>query len=291
MNQELSGEELMRTFKQMVANRSPKKEIAEFIMANAHVRYASCYDTLIDAILKSDYAWVVGDPEVVMFYTYEFVRRSTSICEYSREAIVRDLNVPTSIRVAVFLDPYIGRSFYYDMPCRFRSWFGVALQNPLTQRIKSQYEMPATLCEAVLQDSLPSFEIMRQMCGKKLSLSLIQHLLSAHASNIMTYLIMEYEEKLKSLFMPQDLLFYVCETWDEVPALQLLKTLQHKYPNLIQTARDEYGNNALWYAFYNPSKSQKIIEFLKTAGCDPDAYNEIHLNYSMLSQYATRQRF
>ncbi len=294
---------LMHAFRQKIIDALPQKEIAEFLMAHAFKRVftGARIDRrrdFLDQIELSDFSWILATPEVAQFYTCSFAEKLAILAYTPSEtkALICDKKLPEEIRVALWVGTF--RSVKYSGYRFFHQWFNVSIKNPLIQchtrkhidfSKQPRQKLPPQLYDAIQKDSFSSFEMLRLIHNKPISISLVQWILFKRAFKIFIGLVPQLITKDKGVLLKlctfQDLLLYICAYCDEATSLHLLPIIHHDHPDLIQTARDEYGNNALWYAYHNPHKSETLIEFLKAAGCDPNAYNEVHLNYSMLSRY------
>ncbi len=292
---------LVTRFREMVSGHYPKETIANFILKNADANvnealpgrsglFAGSWLSFLDAVMKSSYRWVLSEPEIVRYYPREFAYRVAKFNHVlTHEMILDDTQISDDVRTAFWMGYWYSRGQY---PHHAFELFGSPLGNPLlpkrprTPWSRTPYELPKTLAEAVESDSVSIFEMERLMCGKKISLSLVHILISKNAGNILSYWLTQKGDALSRLVSLKDLFFYLCGYGKKDLLFKVLPTIHQCNPQLIPEARDDRGNNALWYAFHNREKGMsEVCDELKRLGCDPNVRNAINLNYTMVSKY------
>ncbi len=289
---------LVSRFQEMASEHYPKEIIAEFILKNADKSvldanecsslFAGSSLSFLDAVNKTAYRWVLSDPEIVRYYPRKLAYHIAKLDHVlTHKMVLDDTQISDEIRTAFWVGYRHSRGKSRHDAFEL---FGSSLGNPLLQkRSRTQFEIPKTLEEAAESDSVSIFEMERLMCGKKISLSLVHILISKNAGNILSYWLTHHSDALSRLVSLKDFFFYLCGYGKKDLLFKVLPTIHQCNPQLISEARDERGNNALWYAFYNREEGMKeVCEELKRLGCDPNARNAINLSYTLVSEYESR---
>lgn len=134
---------------------------------------------------------------------------------------------------------------------------------------------------AIKQDNVAAFDIHRSLSNLRIGRQCVRTLLKYSAFKILAY---QLENISAKVFLLSDLLFY-CASNSSRQTLGLIDAIESHQPGFVQSARDIYGNNALWYCLHylgempqDPCVASHLIEL----GCAPNAPNCYGLTYNSM---------
>lgn len=171
-------------------------------------------------------------------------------------------------------------------------------------RIYRHLKLPGMLRQAILDDSPEAFAIAMDMCGVKLSFSLLAWIimlvkkddLGNYDSRIGSLKILKsllQDRKAFEKVIPLDefLCLCTCRFFDDA-AMALLETAEELYPGCIKNCRDAFGRNLLWYLVHNQLTAWyhpycKLTGYLLEKGCDPDNATTCGLTWRYLTDNLT----
>lgn len=138
--------------------------------------------------------------------------------------------------------------------------------------------LPEKLLQTIRDDNVPTFDLLHTtLLGRKMSRSLCKVILANRAYKI----IMSRPNHFEAVMPAEEILFYCVSALDE-SAVPLINFLEERHPGIVANARDNYGNNALWYGLHRLGSLRclpKTEQALLSLGCDPDAPNCLDLTY------------
>ena len=140
-----------------------------------------------------------------------------------------------------------------------------------------QLAVPKNLPEdAISADNVAQFCIGMNLAGKRLSFTLLRHLIANQCVKILEYIVRN-EKKLSKDISPIKLLLTTLVEWPSpvvTSPLQVLAAIEETYPGTIKSAEDAKGNNALWFASYLVNNWSNIAleigNYFASCGCDLD---------------------
>ena len=160
-----------------------------------------------------------------------------------------------------------------------------------TELTDRAFAIPKNLPEdAISVDSVAAFRLGMDIRGKRLSISLLRHLIAERCRNILEHIIRN-DRSLPKTISPENLLLIVLHEMEPDHVLQTIAAIEETYPGTIKMAEDERGRNALWFAlrlydygdiatridhrlhgFVDDATivAKSIGEHLASHGCDPD---------------------
>ena len=160
-----------------------------------------------------------------------------------------------------------------------------------TELTNRAFAVPKNLPEdAISADNVAAFHLGMDIRGKRLSVSLLRHLISKRCRNILEHVIRN-DRSLPKTISPANLLLVVLNVMEPEHMLQTITAIEETYPGTIKTAEDAQGRNALWFALrlYDygdietrikhhlygfaddaTSVAKSIGAYLAAHGCDPD---------------------
>ena len=160
-----------------------------------------------------------------------------------------------------------------------------------TELTDRAFAVPKNLPEdAISADNVAAFRLGMDIRGKRLSISLLRHLIAARCRNILEHVIRN-DRSLPKTISPENLLLIVLHEMEPDHVLQTIAAIEETYPGTIKMAEDERGRNALWFALrlYDygdiatrtrlhlngfvddaTSAAENIGAYLAAHGCDPD---------------------
>ena len=138
-----------------------------------------------------------------------------------------------------------------------------------------QLAVPKNLPEdAISADNVAQFCIGMNLAGKRLSFTLLRHLIANQCVNILEYIVKNKKDLNKTISL-NNLFLTVLIEWPShgvKSPLQVFAAIEATYPGTIKSAKDANGNNALWFAlplFYDsPYIALKFGEYFAACGCD-----------------------
>lgn len=139
--------------------------------------------------------------------------------------------------------------------------------------------LPEKLLQTIRDDNVPTFDLLHTtLLGRKMSRSLCKVILANRAYKI----IMSRPNHFEAVMPAEEILFYCVSALDE-SAVPLINFLEERHSGIVANARDNYGNNALWYGLHHRFNSKRCLPKTEQAllglGCDPDAPNCLDLTY------------
>ena len=129
--------------------------------------------------------------------------------------------------------------------------------------------------EAISADSVAGYCLGMTLNGKRLSFTLLRHLIQEGSKNILAHII-RTEKALGSVVSPDKLLLTVLHEMPSGGVLQTIAAIEEAFPGTIAAAEDAFGRNALWFALrlfalrWNADAASAVGEYLVSHGCDPD---------------------
>ena len=160
-----------------------------------------------------------------------------------------------------------------------------------TELTNRAFAVPKNLPEdAISADNVAAFHLGMDIRGKRLSVSLLRHLISKRCRNILEHVIRN-DCSLPKTISPANLLLVVLNVMEPEHMLQTITAIEETYPGTIKTAEDAQGRNALWFALRlydygdietrirfrlngfvgdETSVAKSIGAYLAAHGCDPD---------------------
>ncbi len=148
---------------------------------------------------------------------------------------------------------------------------------------ENSYNMSDNIKNAIERDDVASFMINMQLDGKKICNTLLKIIAIEGKTKILTELMRKYPAKCK------DMVFLLIGGNFSPKTLELLKTLEEKYPGTMKGTLDELGQNLLWYAFARTNGFGKLEQFLLSSGCNPE--NQMHnLSYRRFKELYLQYR-
>ena len=160
-----------------------------------------------------------------------------------------------------------------------------------TQLTDHAFAVPKNLPEdAISADNVAAFHLGMDIRGKRLSVSLLRHLISKRCRNILEHVIRN-DRSLPKTISPANLLLVVLNGMEPDHMLQTIAAIEETYPGTIKMAEDEQGHNALWFSLRlyddgdietrikhhlngfvgdETSVAKSIGAYLAAHGCDPD---------------------
>ena len=148
--------------------------------------------------------------------------------------------------------------------------------------------------DAIRHDSVSLFEINRQLSGKQIGISLLEHLLKREAGQCFACLLNTNSQKIFKIKPPEEWLFLFCRAVSEKTALLLVETMENLLPGIVARVRDPWGNNLLWYARQSQNHWQQHTELMRKLvdlGCDADNRNGFGLSVSLVEANSYERYF
>ena len=148
--------------------------------------------------------------------------------------------------------------------------------------------LPTQILQAIKRDSASELEIARLLNNKKISLNMMYAILTYNAGNTINFLLKKYSDEIFSLRTPQEWLFTLCNYFYLPAAIDFIKHIEEKFPDIVKNAIDPWGNDLLWHTFYNDKvwnphykrTVNSIQQCLIDLGCDPNKRNELDLSFN-----------
>ena len=149
----------------------------------------------------------------------------------------------------------------------------------ITGRRAALQKMPERMRQAIDEDSVEPFMIYRDMCGKKLSYSLLCEIMRKKALKIFAALLKE-GKVFEQMISPEELCICCASQFEDAVSIPVLEIMEGLFPGILKNVRDRWGRNLLWYAaanrrtaFFHPFC--RLSPFLLEHGCDPDNENQL----------------
>lgn len=146
---------------------------------------------------------------------------------------------------------------------------------------------------AIQSDNIAEFCIKRDLFGTRLSPSLVLHLVSKRAVNILEHLI-RHDKDIFRAFSPDKLLLLVISVLDSPRLTQVVAAIEETAPGTIAAAVDAFGGNALIHALRfpprwawgrnNPDVLSALEPYLLAHGANPDKPTCTGFSYRSLSR-------
>ncbi len=230
------------------------------------------------------------DDETI-YSLYAFVGKNRSIWPRGHREIIKAIH-------------YCG-SMHYRGPMHYPRRTTITFKDG-TQLTNRAFVVPRNLPEdAISADNVAAFHLGMDIRGKRLSVSLLRHLISERCRNILEHVIRN-DRSLPKTISPANLLLVVLNEMEPNHMLQTIAALEETYPGTIKTAEDERGRNALWFALslYDygdietrikhhlhgfdddaTSVAKSIGAYLSAHGCDPDKpFNSESFSWNTVSR-------
>lgn len=153
------------------------------------------------------------------------------------------------------------------------------------------------LINAVNSDSIPAFEMHRQMSNKRISGSLLGLIFSRKAKNILGHISGTLQKSPLIGGSLDHLLAGITGTFRPDIAVALLEGLESANPGCLKAFRDRWGRNLLWYTISNNWRHPKykldttVIKFLLQKGCDPTEKNVLNQTFLRCSSEEITQKY
>ena len=236
-----------------------------------------------------------------LFAIYKFLsdsRRSTSIRLTSQ--VVWDRRIPDPVRalfwhIAEEREPASCSSMKYDWECGTNAESSFNRKTSFAERYDSPRGIISPQLEdAIRHDSVALFEINRQLSGKQIGISLLEHLLKREAGQCFACLLRTNSQKIFKIKPPEEWLFLFCRAVSEKTALVLVETMDNLLPGIVARVRDPWGNNLLWYARQSQNhwtQHTALMRNLVDLGCDVDNRNDFGLNVSLVEANSYERYF
>ena len=148
--------------------------------------------------------------------------------------------------------------------------------------------------DAIRHDSVALFEINRQLSGKQIGVSLLEHLLKREARQCFACLLNTNSQKIFKIKSPEEWLFLFCRVVSEKTAVLLVETMENLLPGIVARVRDPWGNNLLWYARQSQNhwtQHTELMRELVDLGCDADSRNNFGLSVSLVEANSYERYF
>ena len=235
-----------------------------------------------------------------LFAIYKFLsdsRRSTSIRLTSQ--VVWDRRIPDPVR-ALFWHIAEEREPAFCSSMKNCEW-GTNAESSFNRKTSfaERYDSPRGIIspqleDAIRHDSVALFEINRQLSGKQIGVSLLEHLLKREARQCFACLLNTNSQKIFKIKPPEEWLFLFCRVVSEKTALVLVETMENLLPGIVARVRDPWGNNLLWYARQSQNhwtQHTELMRKLVDLGCDADSRNNFGLSVSLVEANSYERYF
>ena len=161
------------------------------------------------------------------------------------------------------------------------------------KRIKAQ--IPDKMREALAADDAGYFNIFREMTGKRLSYSLLYEIIVNKAVNIFRYLLQNGVID-RELMGFDELAVCFAAGFEDSISVMFLQIMEESFPQRVQSIRDHWGRNLLWYASANRNTAFfhpfcKLTPFLLECGCSTENRNQLDISWgNMLRNLKYKQK-
>ena len=148
--------------------------------------------------------------------------------------------------------------------------------------------------DAIRHDSAALFEISRQLSGKQIRITLLEHLLKQKAGECFACLLRTNSQKIFKIKSPEEWLLLFCRSVSEKTALLLVETMEKLLPGIVARVKDPWGNNLLWHARISRNhwdRKTDLMRKLAELGCDADSRNHFGLSVSLVEENSYERYF
>lgn len=132
------------------------------------------------------------------------------------------------------------------------------------------------------RDNFAVFELNRELEDRKIDNRMLEHLIRRDAARCFTGLLSRHPDRVFELRSPGEWLVTVCRYAGDELAVAAVNELERQFPGIVASARDPWGNTALWNTFVNEKPTAGVRKELLRFGCDPDEKNEWGLSYRLV---------
>lgn len=155
-------------------------------------------------------------------------------------------------------------------------------------------KLPDALQQAIRNDDIPTFCLNLNLCGKSITISLLEEIMRYGGPKIFSYLVEENMIKPNVFPLPELCCFIVTHFKDAV-SIPLLTALEEHIPGLLKNVKDAFGRNLLWYEMYNWETAWfhpncKLTSFLLEHGCDPNNENHLGMSWQFVTDNLTMKQ-
>ena len=147
---------------------------------------------------------------------------------------------------------------------------------------RSAYKLSEALAAGMEKDSVPVFEMTRQLENRRLSDSMMNRLIALDSGKCFAYVLANHPEQVFKLRSPEEWLFTVCREAKDGLGAAAVDELERQLPGIVGRARDPWGNTPLWNTLFNARPTAELQARLLRLVCDPDAENRYGLSYRLL---------
>ena len=154
--------------------------------------------------------------------------------------------------------------------------------------------LPNSMRQAIRDDDIPAFCLNLNLCGKSISVSLLEEIMRYGGPKIFSYLVEENMIK-PCVFPLPELCCFIVTHFDDTKSVPLLMALKKHSQGLLKSVKDDFGRNLLWYAIYNLNTAWfhpncKLTSFLLENGCDPTNKNHLGMSWQFVTDNLTVQQ-
>ncbi len=153
----------------------------------------------------------------------------------------------------------------------------------ITGRSVQTLSISKELEKALVEDDVPTFEILRLIEQEKINYSLLERILLEKSTSILRHLL---EDDLipKDVISLEEICCTCAAMFPDSYSVPLLNTIEEARPGTIKSVTDEFGRNLLWYALHNRltgwfHPNCKLTPFLLEKGCNPNNQNQVGISW------------
>lgn len=152
--------------------------------------------------------------------------------------------------------------------------------------LRRDYAVSDVLRRAAESDSVPLFEMNRELENRQVCDSLLQFLIRCNAAKCFVFFLANHPAKVFKLRSPREWLLTVCRCAGDELAVAAVNELERQFPGIVGSTRDPWGGSALWSTFCKLEPKEKLWAELLRFGCDPDGENEWGITPRLLLENA-----
>ena len=158
-------------------------------------------------------------------------------------------------------------------------------------RAAKRMKMSPALQKAIVEDDVPSFELLRNMEGRRVCFSLLAEILNTGKFAILRNLI-AHGGIPRDVMTLEQLCCYCAAQFPDGQAVPILTLVEEERPGFLKGVRDDFGRNLLWYTVFNKNTGWfhpdcELTRFLLEKGCDPDNENQLGLSWREVTDSLT----
>ena len=139
-------------------------------------------------------------------------------------------------------------------------------------------------------DSIPMFEINRELLRIDIGTPLMECLIRKGAVRIFFYIFSEYPKAAFKARSVENWLFAIVNSkFDEEKTIIFIDAFEQKYPGIVARIRDPWGNSLFWYASHSRMQYERLQNHLIQLGCKERMCNMLALSEKDVEENVVRK--